>query len=232
MKEVLIPVIRYQYIETKQSLKGGQCPMKKLYALLMAGIMTVAMVMPVMAGSPNGGSSSGTGSSNSSKPSVSISTVAPETNKFGSEERGAADNGSTIGIAAGNTFANPIANQILANEIVNVTSNAQVLRDLGVSTAAKLKAMIDVSYIGEIPAGGVQIPFDVSGIAKKGDLVYILHRKDSVEGKPWEVVGQGVVGDDASITGTFTSFSPVAFMVVDSTEAPATVVKAPKTGEF
>ena len=208
--------------------------MKKLYALLMAGVMTVAMVVPVMAApSGDGTHNSATGSSNSSKPSVSISTVAPETNKFGSEERGAADNGSTIGIAAGNTFANPIANQILANEIVNVTSNAQVLRDLGVSTAAKLKAMIDVSYIGEIPAGGVQIPFDVSGIAKKGDLVYILHRIDSVEGKPWEVVGQAVVGDSPYVTGTFKTFSPVAFMVVDSSEvAAAAGVKAPKTGEF
>ena len=67
------------------------------------------------------------------------------------------------------------------------------------SSCNKLKAMVDVSYSGTIPAGGVQIPFDVSGIAKKGDLVYILHRKDSVEGKPWEVVGQAVLGDKISV---------------------------------
>ena len=187
--------------------------MKKLYALLMAGVMTVAMAVPVLA-------------------APSREASAPVRESYSSTANSAADLGSSISVGAANTNASAIENKVLAEEVVNVTSNAKVLSDLGVSTNAKLKAMVDVSYKGEIPAGGVQIPFDVSGIAKKGDLVYILHRKDSVEGKPWEVVGQGVVGDDASITGTFTSFSPVAFMVVDSTEAPATVVKAPKTGEF
>lgn len=48
----------------------------------------------------------------------------------------------------------------------------------------------------------------------------------------WEVVGSGVLGDDLTVTGTFTSFSPVAFMVVDAADVAATGVKAPKTGEF
>ncbi|MCI8287957.1 MAG: hypothetical protein HFH89_09945 [Lachnospiraceae bacterium] len=189
--------------------------MKKLYALLMAGVMTVAMAVPVLAAP----------SREASAPAVSES--------YTSDAKGATDLGSTIGLGAANTSAKTIENKAVAEEVVNVTSNAQVLRDLGVSTNAKLKAMVDVSYTGTIPAGGVQIPFDVSGIAKKGDLVYILHRKDSVDGKPWEVVGQAVLGDNLYVTGTFTSFSPVAFMVVDSAQAPAaTGVKAPKTGEF
>ncbi|MCI9141561.1 MAG: hypothetical protein HFH87_02930 [Lachnospiraceae bacterium] len=192
--------------------------MKKLYALLMAGVMTVSMAMPVLAGSVT----------TPSKPATQV----PVRDSYSSDANSAADLGTTISVGAANTNAKAVENKAVAEEIVNVTSNAKVLSDLGVSANAKLKAMVDVSYTGEIPAGGVQIPFDVSGIAKKGDLVYILHRKDSVEGKPWEVVGQGVVGDNTYITGTFTSFSPVAFMVVDSKDAAAAGVKAPKTGEF
>ena len=189
--------------------------MKKLYALLMAGVMTVAMAMPVLA------------SGSITAPSKPAGQV-PVSESYSSDAKGAADLGSTIGLGTANTNAKAIENKAVAEEVVNVTSNAKVLSDLGVSANAKLKAMIDVSYTGTIPAGGVQIPFDVSGIAKKGDLVYILHRKDS-----WEVVGQAVLGDNLSVTGTFTSFSPVAFMVVDSAQAAAAAgVKAPKTGEF
>lgn len=194
--------------------------MKKLYALLMAGVLTVAMAVPVFAaGSPNSGSNSAT------KPSV--------TESYSSEAKGATDLASTISVAASYTNVAPIENQAVADEVVKVTSNAAVLSSLGVAGNAKLAAMADISYTEAIPAGGVQIPFNVSGFAKKGDLVYILHRMDSVEGKPWEVVGQAVVGDSPYVTGTFKSFSPVAFLVVDSSEAAAAVgVKAPKTGEF
>ena len=37
---------------------------------------------------------------------------------------------------------------------------------------SKLVAAVDVSYSGEIPAGGVQVPFKVPS-AKKGDMVYV-----------------------------------------------------------
>ena len=109
--------------------------------------------------------------------------------------------------------------------------NAQVLSDLNVSSSAHLAAVLEVSYSGNIPAGGVQVPFDVSGFAKKGDLVYVLHRQSQAP-YTWEVVGQAILGDNLSVTGTFTSFSPVAFMVVDASQVAATGVKAPKTGEY
>ena len=105
-----------------------------------------------------------------------------------------------------------------------------MLKDLNVPTSAKLVAAVDVSYSGEIPAGGVQVPFKVPS-AKKGDMVYVLHRQPNAP-YTWEVVGSGVLGDDLTVTGTFTSFSPVAFMVVDAADVAATAVKAPKTGEF
>ena len=72
---------------------------------------------------------------------------------------------------------------------------------------------------------------DVKALGKKGDMVYVLHRQPNAP-YTWEVVGSGVLGDALTVTGTFTSFSPVAFMVVDAADVAATAVKAPKTGEF
>ena len=48
----------------------------------------------------------------------------------------------------------------------------------------------------------------------------------------WEKVGEGFLGADMTVTGTFTSFSPVLVMVVDAAQASAAGVKAPKTGDF
>lgn len=119
----------------------------------------------------------------------------------------------------------------MSDEVIRVTSNAQVLKDLNVSSSAHLAAVIEVSFSGTIPAGGLQVPFDVKDFAKKGDLVYVLHRQ-ATEPYSWEVVGQTVLGDDLKVTGTFTSFSPVAFMVVEASKVSSSGVRAPKTGEY
>ena len=112
-------------------------------------------------------------------------------------------------------------------EVVNVVTNPTHLTNLGVSTAAKLTAAFDLEIV--IPAGqtSVSVPVKVSN-AKVGDFAVILHRK--ADGQ-WEKVGEGFLGADMTVTGTFTSFSPVAIMVVDAADAKAGV-KAPKTGEF
>ena len=115
-------------------------------------------------------------------------------------------------------------------EVASVVSNPTHLTNLGVSTSAKLVSSFDLKYDGEIPAGGVQIPVKVSN-AKVGDYAYILHRMNNEAGT-WEVVGQGYLGADLTVTGTFTSFSPVAVLVVDAADVAAAGVKAPKTGEF
>lgn len=171
--------------------------MKKLYALLMAGVMTIALARPALAAPSPAAASIASGST--------VKTTV-----------------SNVGVAA--------PSQELAQEVVNVTSNAQVLKDLSVPATAHLAAVLEVSYSGEIPAGGVQVPFDVSGFAKKGDVVYVLHRQ-AYAPYTWEVVGQAVMGDNLTVTGTFTSFSPVAFMVVNASEVTAAGAKAPKTGE-
>ena len=171
--------------------------MKKVYALLLVAVMTVAMAVPTFA-------------ANSPEADPVVKTAAG------------------VDVVAAASVAVP--NEGLAKQVVSVTSTESVLKDLNVPTSAKLVAAVDVSYSGEIPAGGVQVPFKVPG-AKKGDMVYILHRQPNAP-YTWEVVGSGVLGDDLTVTGTFTSFSPVAFMVVDAADVAATAVKAPKTGEF
>ena len=93
-----------------------------------------------------------------------------------------------------------------------------------------MAAAFDLEIV--IPAGqtSVSVPIKVAN-AKAGDYAVILHRMDN-EAKTWEKVGEGYLGADLTVTGTFTSFSPVVVMVVDASEVSAAGVKAPKTGEF
>lgn len=111
-----------------------------------------------------------------------------------------------------------------------VVANPTHLANLGVSTAAKMAAAFDLKI--EIPAGqtSVSVPIKVAN-AKAGDYAVILHRMNNAAGT-WEKVGEGYLGADLTVTGTFTSFSPVVVMVVDASEVSAAGVKAPKTGEF
>lgn len=113
-------------------------------------------------------------------------------------------------------------------EVSNVVSNPEHLKNLGVSTEAKLVSSFDLKYSGNIPEGGVKIPVKVTN-AKAGDYAVLLHRR--ADGQ-WEKVGECVLGEDLTVTGTFTSFSPVAVMIVDASKVSAAGVKAPKTGEF
>ena len=179
--------------------------MKKVYALLLVAVMTVAMAVPTFA-------------ANSPEADPVVKTAAGVV---------AAAKEVKTSVAAASVA---VPSEQLAKQVVSVTSTESVLKDLNVPTSAKLVAAVDVSYSGEIPAGGVQVPFKVPS-AKKGDMVYVLHRQPNAP-YTWEVVGSGVLGDDLTVTGTFTSFSPVAFMVVDAADVAATAVKAPKTGEF
>ena len=113
--------------------------------------------------------------------------------------------------------------------VEDVVTNPTHLANLGVSTAAKLAAAFDLKI--EIPAGqtSVSVPIKVNN-AKVGDYAVILHRMNNAAGT-WEKVGEGFLGADLTVTGTFTSFSPVVVMVVDAANVNVGV-KAPKTGEF
>ena len=138
----------------------------------------------------------------------------------------AAKNNATVAVAGAKV-------EVLTTEVMDavedVVTNPTHLTNLGVSTAAKLAAAFDLKI--EIPAGqtSVSVPIKVNN-AKVGDYAVILHRMNNAAGT-WEKVGEGFLGADLTVTGTFTSFSPVVVMVVDAANANVGV-KAPKTGEF
>ncbi len=172
--------------------------MKKFYALLLAGVMTIAFAMPTLA---------------------APSPVAQ-----------AVESASTVSVpVSGATVSAPA--QSLATEAVELAKNTNFLTSLNVPTTTQLAAVLDLTYSGVIPEGGIQIPLVINS-AKAGDVVYVLHRRDDLAGKPWEKVGEGILGSDLTVTCTFTSFSPVIVMVGDSNTAAASGLKAPKTGEF
>lgn len=190
--------------------------MKKLSSALLVVALSVAMVLPVFAApSPQA----------TAKPSVAVTTTtttaAPTAAEVAATEAKA---NATVAVAGAEV---KVLYTDVHKEVVNVVSNATHLTNLGVSTAAKLAAAFDLKI--EIPAGqtSVSVPIKVNN-AKVGDYAVILHRK--ADGQ-WEKVGEGFLGADMTVTGTFTSFSPVAVMVVDAADAKAGV-KAPKTGEF
>ena len=193
--------------------------MRKLSTMILATALAVAMVMPVFA------ASSPSGSKHHSKPAAASSTVTAEM-----KEADKTAPSTSVTVAAKDTSVEVLRTDI-KQEVTNVTSTPSVMKDLGVNESAKLVSSFDLQYKGTIPAGGVVIPIKVNN-AKAGDYAYVLHRKDDVPGYPWEVVGQGVLGADLTVNGTFLSCSPVAVMVVDAASVAATPVKAPKTGEF
>lgn len=87
-------------------------------------------------------------------------------------------------------------------------AEAAVAAELGTAGAKTddIVAVVDVTYDGEIPEGGVQITLNLAGV-KKGDNIVLLHqRKDNGQ---WERITPDVVGD-GYVMATFTNLSPVA----------------------
>lgn len=76
-----------------------------------------------------------------------------------------------------------------------------------VSPDAVVTAVVDVTYDGEIPAGGVQIPFSLAGV-QAGDNYVLLHQLP--DGR-WEKITPDSI-ENGVIKATFTSLSPVAFV--------------------
>ena len=94
--------------------------------------------------------------------------------------------------------------------------------------------VVDVKEVS-VPEGTafpVTITFSVPGV-KEGTAVAVLH----YNGSAWERITKDVKAGNGTITATFDSLSPVAF-VVDKEAAEAaststsTSAKSPKTGEF
>ncbi len=236
--------------------------MKKLVALVTAGVLCLGMSMTAFAatGDSNGNTNAPSPSPEEIKKEeeIKLNAGAPS---FDEEDVWFVDNGLdyTIGVdyLAGadgltdeqykevvDTISDPKKVEEVIKQVCNVPDGAQY---------AVLKAG-DISY-GEmvngqwvehtLPAGGVDIKVNVGSASleglKNGDSIYVLHY---VNGK-WEVL-QGTVqveGDAAFVTVHFNSLSPVAFVKVtssgkvvpyDAKGNPVTPVKtkSPKTGEF
>lgn len=82
-----------------------------------------------------------------------------------------------------------------------------------VSPNAEVVSVVDVTYDGVIPAGGVQISFSLAGV-QVGDNYVLLHQLP--DGR-WEVITPDSI-ENGKITATFTSLSPVAFVKIASAQ--------------
>ena len=82
-----------------------------------------------------------------------------------------------------------------------------------VNSAEDVDALIDVD--SDDFDGLADTTFDVSSIAKEGDTVVIVHFDE--EKQMWEHVATETVDSDGTISGNFSSYSPVGFIIIDST---------------
>jgi hypothetical protein len=74
--------------------------------------------------------------------------------------------------------------------------------------------------------------FDVSSVAKEGDTVVILHHNE--ETNEWEYVTTDTVDKNGTVEGNFSSFSPVAFVVIQADGTAEIIDKksAPEPGLY
>lgn len=160
--------------------------MKRKLAGLLTALMVLAMGTTAFAAgsnSPNTDSNSGNTGSTSTPPSVSQDTV--------------------IGDAT-NTTVTQVSEAVAAaaeNVAKQVSPNAEVV------------SVVDVTYDGVIPAGGVQMSFSLPNV-QVGDNYVLLHQLP--DGR-WEVITPDSI-ENGMIKATFTSLSPVAFVKIASAQ--------------
>ncbi len=82
-----------------------------------------------------------------------------------------------------------------------------------VESAEEVDALIDVN--SDDFDGLADTTFDVSSIAKPGDTIVVVHFDE--EKQMWEHVTTETVDSNGTISGNFSSYSPVGFIIVDST---------------
>lgn len=102
----------------------------------------------------------------------------------------------------------------MASTVVEGAEKEELLNSLDESN---LVAAEDVDLIINVEAsefnGTVNATFDVSSIASAGDTVAIYHY-DEAAGE-WEYITMAVVDENGTVSGDFSSFSPVAFDVIE-----------------
>lgn len=119
-------------------------------------------------------------------------------------------------------------------EVYNIEgdSKADLLDKLdksGLTDASTVDAIIEVK--GEEYDGiNSTATFDVSSIANPGDEVVILHYNETTQ--EWEYIGRETVAEDNTVSGNFTSYSPVAFIVYKPDGSTVTKEYDSVTGEL
>ncbi|MCL2052004.1 MAG: hypothetical protein FWG91_09815 [Lachnospiraceae bacterium] len=182
--------------------------MKRFYALLLSVILIVTLSLSALANSPAAPSNNNPAPA----PVVTAPTVAPVT-------------AVSVAVEGISTVS---ASEVLADHAKDLLDNKDdFLVTYAIPEAAKLAAVFNMNFDGEVPAGGLQVPIVVNN-ADAGDYVIVMHRKaDGI----WEVVGRGFLGEDLTVVATFLSFSPVMVLVVDAADVAVQGIRAPKTGE-
>jgi len=181
--------------------------MKRFYALLLSVILIVTLSLSALA---------------APSPAKDPAPKKQETATWSPGPVTAVDVASVAGMKAtgmADSFANHVADLLDNKDGFVDTYN--------IPAEAKVAAFFNLTFDGEIPAGGLIVPITVNN-AEPGDYVIVMHRRaDGI----WEVVARGFLGEDLTIDATFTSFSPVLVLVVDAAYATAVGIKAPKTGQ-
>ena len=106
----------------------------------------------------------------------------------------------------------PVVKSVSAATVTSAQTAAKSL----VSSNANLLKLIDVKL--PVSFTSAKITFNVSGV-KAGQKVTVLHQKAD---KSWEKISDVVVGD-GTVTATFTSLSPVAFVVEGTSDKTGNV---------
>lgn len=126
--------------------------------------------------------------------------------------------------------------KIKLNKSVGVAVNVSVVDSGGVSVAATAsviggqsktdlsQALVDAGYVVDTSLvkglfsiqtdefiGTATATLDVSSVAEPGDIIGIYHYDEGVG--EWEFIGTAIVSDEGTVTGQFSSFSPVAITV-------------------
>ena len=168
--------------------------MKKKLTALLAAVMIFALNLSAFA---------------APSPTTANTTGAPATAKVLAE--GVAVQNSIIINGVAQTVT-PVVTSVPETTVTSAKAAAQAM----VSSNANLLKLIDVKL--PVSFTSAKITFNVSGV-KAGQKVTVLHQKAD---QSWEKISDVVVGD-GTVTATFTSLSPVAFVVEGTSDKTGSV---------
>lgn len=142
--------------------------------------------------------------------STTTTTTAP------TEENTAAHSYSNNVSAASVVVDGAAASVVLAPVSVAKVNEANAQAKAVVAPTAQVLHMVDVEFAGNF--GKATITFNVGGVVA-GQKIMVLHQLDDGS---WETITPDAVGN-GTVTATFTSLSPVAFVAYDASAKTADV---------